>query len=232
MIFIFSWRGTRGEAWVVKQERKKKREKARFFFLKKKGVLGYDGNLKIFPQSQTQGERIVYGKRRCSWCCCVDLWGRNRVVRRVWIGLIWSGEMGRDGYIVPADPQAAMKKKTASRNWIMMDCSGDKTVLDVDKYAIMHRVQIHARDLRILDPLLSYPSTILGRERAIVLNLEVYSFSLFWIVSSFTLLESNILFLVVFFSLFMGVSAYQGYHHCWRGLLFESMFRFLCLIII
>uniref|UniRef100_J3LSQ0 Magnesium transporter n=2 Tax=Oryza brachyantha TaxID=4533 RepID=J3LSQ0_ORYBR len=36
----------------------------------------------------------------------------------------------------------------------------------------MHRVDINARDLRILDPLLSYPSTILGRERAIVLNLE------------------------------------------------------------
>lgn len=54
-----------------------------------------------------------------------------------------------------------------------MDSSGHEKVLDVDKYAIMHRVQIHARDLRILDPLLSYPSTILGRERAIVLNLEV-----------------------------------------------------------
>lgn len=48
-------------------------------------------------------------------------------------------------------------------------------LLEVDKYAIMHRVGIHARDLRILDPLLSYPSAILGRERAIVLNLEVRS---------------------------------------------------------
>ncbi|KAJ4967840.1 hypothetical protein NE237_014541 [Protea cynaroides] len=77
------------------------------------------------------------------------------------------------GYIVPADPQAALKKKTAvSRSWILLDCTGEGTVLDVDKYAIMHRVQIHARDLRILDPLLSYPSTILGREKAIVLNLE------------------------------------------------------------
>ncbi|KAK6914027.1 Mg2+ transporter protein, CorA-like/Zinc transport protein ZntB [Dillenia turbinata] len=82
--------------------------------------------------------------------------------------------MTRDGYIVPADPQAgALKKKAAaSRSWILMDASGQETVVDVDKYAIMHRVQIHARDLRILDPLLSYPSTILGRERAIVLNLE------------------------------------------------------------
>ena len=76
--------------------------------------------------------------------------------------------------IVVSDLQAALKKKTVvSRNWIMLDCTGEGTILDVDKYAIMHRVQIHARDLRILDPLLSYPSTILGRERAIVLNLEV-----------------------------------------------------------
>ena len=82
--------------------------------------------------------------------------------------------MGRHGYIVPMDPQAGTKKKPAgSRSWILMDASGQGTVLDVDKYAIMHRVQIHARDLRILDPLLSYPSTILGREKAIVLNLEV-----------------------------------------------------------
>ncbi|XP_010274193.1 PREDICTED: magnesium transporter MRS2-2-like isoform X2 [Nelumbo nucifera] len=81
--------------------------------------------------------------------------------------------MARDGYIVPADPQASLKKKTAvSRSWILLDCTGEGTILDVDKYAIMHRVQIHARDLRILDPLLSYPSTILGREKAIVLNLE------------------------------------------------------------
>ncbi|KAH7573888.1 hypothetical protein JRO89_XS03G0221200 [Xanthoceras sorbifolium] len=83
--------------------------------------------------------------------------------------------MARDGYVVPVDPQAvvtAKKKARSSRSWMMLDGAGQGTVLDVDKYAIMHRVQIHARDLRILDPLLSYPSTILGREKAIVLNLE------------------------------------------------------------
>ncbi|KAL6548342.1 Magnesium transporter MRS2-I [Orobanche gracilis] len=84
---------------------------------------------------------------------------------------------GREGgYVVPADASnavAGLKKKGAgSRSWILMDSSGQEIILDVDKYVIMHRVQIHARDLRILDPLLSYPSTILGRERAIVLNLE------------------------------------------------------------
>jgi len=84
--------------------------------------------------------------------------------------------MARDGIVVPADPQAmaVVKKKTqSSRSWIMFDATGQGSLLDADKYAIMHRVQINARDLRILDPLLSYPSTILGREKAIVLNLEV-----------------------------------------------------------
>ncbi|XP_028758403.1 magnesium transporter MRS2-I-like isoform X1 [Neltuma alba] len=71
------------------------------------------------------------------------------------------------------DLQPTLKKKTAvSRSWILLDRNGNRTVLDVDKYAIMRRVEIHARDLRILDPLLSYPSTILGREKVIVLNLE------------------------------------------------------------
>ncbi|AES65935.2 hypothetical protein MtrunA17_Chr2g0307931 [Medicago truncatula] len=52
------------------------------------------------------------------------------------------------------------------------DSNGHSSQIDVDKYAIMHRVQINACDLRILDPLLSYPSVILGREKAIILNLE------------------------------------------------------------
>ncbi|KAH9318331.1 hypothetical protein KI387_020100, partial [Taxus chinensis] len=64
------------------------------------------------------------------------------------------------------------KAKAASRSWALLDCNGETKFLDADKYSIMHRLRIHARDLRILDPLLSYPSTILGRERAIILNLE------------------------------------------------------------
>ncbi|CAN1310128.1 Magnesium transporter MRS2-2 [Linum perenne] len=87
--------------------------------------------------------------------------------------------MAKDGYVVvPGDPAAvvvaaSVKKKTQpAMSWILVDSTGQGTLLDADKHAIMQRVQIHARDLRILDPLLSYPSTILGRERAIVLNLE------------------------------------------------------------
>lgn len=87
-------------------------------------------------------------------------------------------KMDRDEVLVPVETQASRKKKTVvSRSWILLDQNGESTILDVDKYAIMRRVQIHARDLRILDPLLSYPSAILGRERVIVLNLEVRFFS-------------------------------------------------------
>ncbi|XP_073142543.1 magnesium transporter MRS2-I-like isoform X2 [Henckelia pumila] len=69
--------------------------------------------------------------------------------------------------------ELSLKKKTAaSRNWMLLDSSGRGTILDLDKFAIMKRVSINARDLRILDHLLSYPCAILGRERAILLNLE------------------------------------------------------------
>ena len=85
--------------------------------------------------------------------------------------------MSPDGESATVDPSTVVtvKRKTTkpSRSWTSIDTTGKRTVLDEDKYAIMHRVQIHARDLRILDPNLSYPSAILGRERAIVLNLEV-----------------------------------------------------------
>ncbi|KAG9133297.1 hypothetical protein Leryth_018622 [Lithospermum erythrorhizon] len=81
--------------------------------------------------------------------------------------------MAQDGALVPMETQLSSMKKTAiSRSWILFDIKGEGTILDLDKYSILRRVPIHARDLRILDPLLSYPSTILGREKAIVLNLE------------------------------------------------------------
>lgn len=44
--------------------------------------------------------------------------------------------------------------------------------LEVGKHVIMRRAHLPARDLRLLDPVLSYPSIILGRERAIVVNLD------------------------------------------------------------
>ncbi|GAB4843263.1 Magnesium transporter MRS2-2 [Ancistrocladus abbreviatus] len=90
--------------------------------------------------------------------------------------------MGKNGCIAPAGEAellaavSSVKNKTAGgpqrQSWILFDSSGQSTILDVDKYAIIRRAHINARDLRILDPNLSYPPAILGRGKAIVLNLE------------------------------------------------------------
>ncbi|KAG8650581.1 magnesium transporter MRS2-3 isoform X3 [Manihot esculenta] len=64
------------------------------------------------------------------------------------------------------------KKGTGVRAWLLLDNTGQAQVVEAGKHAIMRRTGLPARDLRILDPQLSYPSTILGRERAIVINLE------------------------------------------------------------
>ncbi|KQK11114.1 magnesium transporter MRS2-F isoform X1 [Brachypodium distachyon] len=60
----------------------------------------------------------------------------------------------------------------ASREWLVVPATGRARVEEAGKHAVMARTGLPARDLRVLDPLLSYPSTILGRERAIVVNLE------------------------------------------------------------
>lgn len=64
------------------------------------------------------------------------------------------------------------KRGQGIRSWIRIDKNGSSQVLEVDKLTIMKRCDLPARDLRLLDPLFVYPSTILGRERAIVVNLE------------------------------------------------------------
>ena len=64
----------------------------------------------------------------------------------------------------------------------------------------MRRVSIPARDLRILDSTLSYPSTLLGREKAIVVNLEEIKVINALQLSHDTLSVQNASFLIVFHS--------------------------------
>ncbi|EPS69518.1 hypothetical protein M569_05249 [Genlisea aurea] len=64
------------------------------------------------------------------------------------------------------------KKSVAVREWLVLDSDGNAEVLESGKHAIMRRTGLPATDLRILDPQLSYPSSVLGREHAIVVNLE------------------------------------------------------------
>ncbi|AQK98848.1 magnesium transporter8 [Zea mays] len=68
--------------------------------------------------------------------------------------------------------KAGAAAAAASREWLVVPASGPARVEEAGKHAVMARTGLPARDLRVLDPLLSYPSTILGRERAIVVNLE------------------------------------------------------------
>nr|CAD1817990.1 unnamed protein product [Ananas comosus var. bracteatus] len=67
---------------------------------------------------------------------------------------------------------ARRKGAAASREWLVVSATGRSYVEEVGKHSIMDSAGLPARDLRVLDPLLSYPSSILGRERAIVINLE------------------------------------------------------------
>lgn len=64
------------------------------------------------------------------------------------------------------------KRGQGLRSWIRVDSAGNSQVIEVDKFTMMRRCDLPARDLRLLDPLFVYPSTILGREKAIVVNLE------------------------------------------------------------
>nr|XP_043630114.1 magnesium transporter MRS2-3-like [Erigeron canadensis] len=64
------------------------------------------------------------------------------------------------------------KKAVGVHQWLLLDSTGQSQLVEAGKYTIMRRTGLPGRDLRILDPVLSYPSTVLGRERAIVINLE------------------------------------------------------------
>ncbi|KAK3420222.1 hypothetical protein EUGRSUZ_G01039 [Eucalyptus grandis] len=64
------------------------------------------------------------------------------------------------------------KKAVRVKTWLVIDSTGRVQQIDAGKHSIMRRTGLSARDLRILDPFLSYPSSITGRERAIVIKLE------------------------------------------------------------
>eukprot|EP00262_Sarcandra_glabra_P009974 TRINITY_DN24814_c0_g1_i1.p1 TRINITY_DN24814_c0_g1~~TRINITY_DN24814_c0_g1_i1.p1 ORF type:complete len:441 (-),score=60.94 TRINITY_DN24814_c0_g1_i1:160-1482(-) len=64
------------------------------------------------------------------------------------------------------------KRGQGLRSWIRVDAAGNSQITEIDKFTMMRRCDLPARDLRLLDPLFVYPSTILGREKAIVVNLE------------------------------------------------------------
>ncbi|XP_020585254.1 magnesium transporter MRS2-F-like [Phalaenopsis equestris] len=75
--------------------------------------------------------------------------------------------------VAPHQQPGGRRKATGNmRAWLVVSDSGRSYLEEAGKHSIMRRTGLPARDLRVLDPQLSYPSTILGRERAIVINLE------------------------------------------------------------
>ncbi|XP_076946105.1 magnesium transporter MRS2-5-like [Bidens hawaiensis] len=80
---------------------------------------------------------------------------------------------GRQNFIGPGFP--GLKKRghaLGNRSWIKIEENGNSKVVELDKATVMRHCSLPARDLRLLDPLFIYPSTILGREKAIVVSLE------------------------------------------------------------
>ncbi|CAN6999889.1 unnamed protein product [Brassica oleracea var. botrytis] len=74
--------------------------------------------------------------------------------------------------LLGVDVSGLKKRGQGLKSWIRVDTFANTQVIEVDKFSMMRRCDLPARDLRLLDPLFVYPSTILGRERAIVVNLE------------------------------------------------------------
>lgn len=88
--------------------------------------------------------------------------------------LPWKGSAGAEDVHDPPITSVG-RKKTATmgvRTWLSINSSGEARIVEAGKHLIMRWTGLPARDLRVLDPQLSYPSTVLGRERAIVINLE------------------------------------------------------------
>ncbi|KAF7115852.1 hypothetical protein RHSIM_RhsimUnG0046300 [Rhododendron simsii] len=73
--------------------------------------------------------------------------------------------------LLPSQSQAK-RKGAGSRTWLVVSKSGQGRVEELGKQTVMRQNGITARDLRVVEPELSYPSAILRRERAVVVNLE------------------------------------------------------------
>ncbi|GLC37511.1 hypothetical protein PLESTB_001755400 [Pleodorina starrii] len=63
------------------------------------------------------------------------------------------------------------KAPLVSTHWLKIDLMGRDTIIRVDKHKLMHKLGVQARDLRLLDLTSVTPPAILGRDKAIIVNL-------------------------------------------------------------
>nr|CAB3487061.1 unnamed protein product [Digitaria exilis] len=73
-----------------------------------------------------------------------------------------------------ASSSASTRRRHAAGvgEWAAVSGAGAWRVEAAGKHQLMRRTGLPARDIRALDPALSYPSSIMGRDRAVVVNLE------------------------------------------------------------
>lgn len=85
-----------------------------------------------------------------------------------------SSKSSKDGGEVLDVKPPVLKQVQQVRKWLSLTPDGNAASLELSKIKVTQQLGIPLRDLRILDPLLatSYPSALLAREKAIVVNLE------------------------------------------------------------
>lgn len=66
------------------------------------------------------------------------------------------------------------KKSTYTRKVLKFSSTGQSSLMEANKVSITHALGVQSRDLRLLDPQLatSYPSAILCRDQALIVNCE------------------------------------------------------------
>jgi hypothetical protein len=79
-------------------------------------------------------------------------------------------------HFVPAQKLDHKQIKQVLRRWYRVGSSGKVSIVEANKYELTRSLGVNSRDLRILDANSgggsSYPSCILCRDRALVINLE------------------------------------------------------------
>lgn len=98
--------------------------------------------------------------------------GLKGKTRKPW-GRKSSTKSSKDGQVLDVKPPV-LKQVQQVRKWLSLTPDGNASSLELSKIKVTQQLGIPLRDLRILDPLLatSYPSALLAREKAIVVNLE------------------------------------------------------------
>lgn len=69
-----------------------------------------------------------------------------------------------------------MSRRMGSRTWMRFDAIGNSEIFDCDRNGLLKRVSVLARDLRILGPMFSRSSHILGNCSS---NMESISFGFY-----------------------------------------------------